>query len=485
MIEQVPKQISKVETMTFPELFQKNKRFPLSLDTYQRPYVWNTQKVSQLYDDLRDFLADEDRAIDYYMGTLLLHRNAEKGATFVIDGQQRLTTLLILYHTLTGKLPEGQAFEFRSPQSERNVRAAQALLFNKVGASLKARTLFPRISFTVVIVPTEDLAFTFFDTQNHRGVPLNATDLLKAFHLRAITGDTSEALQTDCAARWEHMQRQRQIDDYDGDVAPILFEKILWRARRWRGQGRLTQESHDDIVDEFQTRCIRPKTPETVPLYPARLNTLASSLNLSPGNRLRLELNGVSLGDEAIDLPFSIRQPVSQGLGFFLYADKYAALAELLLRRGGDSPTADFRNFYHSVIAGVSIYLREFFLLASLTFADRFGFKLLYVFALWLDHVLGAIRLSKYYIFEAAPRKYLQESEHNLLDVIAAAYTPDEVIDFLQNDQHADEIYEAEEIPVGHGVRGAYKQRVLEYFGREDSLAGKRDWIADKIKEIA
>lgn len=474
--------ISEVKTLTFPELFSnEHGRFPLALDTYQRPYVWSQQKVAQLRDDLRDFIADKTRKVDYYVGTLLLHRNVARRTTFVIDGQQRLTTLLILHYVLTRRMPDGQDFKFSSPLSERNIRAARKVL-DEEKKSLPAGALFQRIRFTVVVVTAEDLAFTFFDTQNHRGVPLAATDLLKAYHLRAITGPDGETLQTDCAERWERMQRLRRIDGYEVDLAPLLFEKLLWRARRWRGQGRMSTETHDEIIDEFQTRSLRPPSPEAVPLYPARLNTLASSLSLAAGGRLRLDLQGLGLGGEAIDLPFSMRQPVSRGLGFFLYADKYAALSESLLLSRDAAPAPAFRDFYHAVIAGGSVYLREFFVLASTMFADRFGHGALYAFGLWLDYVLGAIRMEKHYIFEAAPRVYLRESSQNLLDLIATAYMPEEVIDFLKNDPNADRIYAADE-PKGHtGVRGAYRQRVLKYFGKKGSVAGKRAWILDRIR---
>lgn len=87
--------------------------------------------------------------------------------------------------------------------------------------------LFARICFTVIEVPSEDLAFTFFDTQNNRGVPLHATDLLKAFHLRAIVEPKREMLQTNCAKRWEQLQRTQPILGLAGDFAPALFNTFL------------------------------------------------------------------------------------------------------------------------------------------------------------------------------------------------------------------------------------------------------------------
>lgn len=470
-----------VEPITFPELFCRHQQFPLALDTYQRPYVWSPQQVTQLLDDLRDFVKDQAQQVDYYMGTLLLHRDKKRPHTFVIDGQQRLTTLLILHYRLTKTLPTGQEFEFASSKSARNICRAQAALDDDAANLGEPEELFSRIRFTMVVVREEDLAFAFFDTQNHRGIPPKATDLLKAYHLRAIRGGPDDRmLQTECAKRWERMQRLRRIYGYEGDLAPVLFEKLLWRARRWRGQKRLRTEDHDAIIDEFKTRSLSSPTPDAVPLYPTRLNTLASSLHLQGPGQLRIILHGLDLGGEAINLPFAIRQPISRGLGFFLYADKYAALAEALLRPGNEAPAPAFRDFYQAVMTGMSIHLREFFLLAGTMFADRFGFAQLYSFGLWLDFVLGRIRMHQSRIDKATPRVYLSDSPQNLLDLIATAYTPEEVIDALRNDPDADRIYAADEPGPRPGVQGIYRKGVLAYYGKGGSLAGKRQWIEER-----
>lgn len=170
-------------------------------------------------------------------------------------------------------------------------------------AELKAfaSDLFDRICFTVIIVQSEDLAFNFFDTQNNRGVRLNATDLLKAYHLRAIRGDSGdkECLQRDCAERWERLQKNiRQenahpIFDHASDFAPTLFHKFLWRARRWSGQKSLVvhntdDEAHDFILDEFQAHTFAADSSNTVPVYPPRTHSLGASLTVSSQGSIRL-----------------------------------------------------------------------------------------------------------------------------------------------------------------------------------------------------
>ena len=60
------------------------------------------------------------------------------------------------------------------------------------------------------------------------------------------------------------------------------------------------------------------------------------------------------------------------------------------------------------------------------------------------------------------------------------------MITHLQNDRHAHEIYDHENIQNNTGVQNRYKQHVLTYYGKQGSLKGKRDWITDKLhKELS
>ena len=200
-----------VQVYTFTELLTLS--YPLALDNYQRPYVWNREKIEQLVQDLHEFEAQKNSnsaTPDYYMGALLLHRNQGKKRLLVIDGQQRLTSLYVMHHVLTNRLPDGVDFHYRSVLSAQNIQQAQGIYRELKGkGKLPATDIFARLRFTVITVESEDLAFTFFDTQNNRGVPLAATDLLKAFHLRAIHSNNpieDEQLQEHCARRWETLQ---------------------------------------------------------------------------------------------------------------------------------------------------------------------------------------------------------------------------------------------------------------------------------------
>ena len=63
---------------------------------YQRPYSWQIQHCRELFEDLkREFYNEEKEG--YFLGNIVLAWSAEEKNRFeVIDGQQRLTTLLLL-----------------------------------------------------------------------------------------------------------------------------------------------------------------------------------------------------------------------------------------------------------------------------------------------------------------------------------------------------------------------------------------------------
>lgn len=461
---------------SFAEVF-KHTPWPLAIDTYQRGFVWGTDKIKQLITDLDEFCKTSANTHAYYMGTLLLHEDEKTQQCFVIDGQQRLTALCVLHHLATGSLPCKAAMAYRTVESAQNIRQAQQCF--QSASRFWPTDLFERICFTVIKVATEDLAFTFFDTQNNRGVPLGATDLLKAFHLRAITEPGKKVLQTDCAQRWEQLQETKPILlGKKKDFAPSLFNEFLWRARCWVGKN-VAFESHDALLDEFLTRTRKANPdPATIPLYRSHHNLRASTLSLREAGAYELAAHPIKIGNDSAELPFAIRQPLSQGVGFFLFADKYAALThELMNPNHPEAEVRAFHAFYKAVIADLSVYLREAFLLAVLMYVDQFAYKRLLEFALRLDHVLGALRISKAYVFQQTAKNFFRDKPLNLLDVIAGAFDPEEIMDYLKQDLDSDKQYANPKGDDATKPQREYTARVLAYYERQSSLNDKRQWI--------
>ena len=482
----------RVSTLAFADLLKAGT--PLALDSYQRGFVWGPDKLLQLNSDLVEFAGQPDNRLPYYIGAVLLHRDARQSKRFIIDGQQRITALSLLYHRATGALPAGQVLSY-SGQSARHIREGIQALKQQEPI---APEIIGKLRLTVIEVDSSDLAFTFFDTQNNRGVPLRATDLLKAYHLRAIDhadaeGDLKTALQQHCAERWEALQRQPAILSPGQDFAPNLFNRFLWRARRWRG-AQTPAGRHETLLTEFQCDTWNHvadsrSSVDSVPLYATRHNRLATALTLTGDGEHVLHGSQLRISHNPANLPMALRQPIHEGVGFFLYADKYAALLQRLMN--DPAPCAQvsfFRAIYRQLLCNNQEYLREIFMLCSLVYMDQFEVEQLTAFALRLEFLLGAIRLEKKQVKQETAANFFRLAELNLLDVIAQSYHPKQVLDFLQKRQHAvASLYADETIEVGNGVQGRYKRAVLAFYKVQAdpecrNLADKSQWLEVFLK---
>lgn len=75
---------------TFRRLFGNGMRY--FIPKYQRDYSWDIEQWSDLWYDIKKLIHDQE---SHYMGYLVLQTSDDKNF-FVIDGQQRLTTICLL-----------------------------------------------------------------------------------------------------------------------------------------------------------------------------------------------------------------------------------------------------------------------------------------------------------------------------------------------------------------------------------------------------
>lgn len=95
-----------VDQKTIKDLFQ-SKKSDFLIPDYQRPYAWSEAECRTLWDDIFSFaIPDEwktefDSNSEYFLGPIVTFRNEDK--LEVIDGQQRLTTLMLLLRAFYSK----------------------------------------------------------------------------------------------------------------------------------------------------------------------------------------------------------------------------------------------------------------------------------------------------------------------------------------------------------------------------------------------
>lgn len=210
------KQSEGITELTIGKWLSENACYRIPM--YQRRYAWGASEVEQLLHDLLNCPQDKP----YYIGSLVVFKNkAEDGKPViyeVIDGQQRLTTLLLIaaYFKLEGASPNRLQFENR-PKSQSTLEAlftanasavfddaesAAALrgnfdvikhFFERKDYKDKSQHLADFLCKKVVIMrievpPHTDVAH-YFEIMNNRGEQLEMHEIVKARLLSALQDD--------------------------------------------------------------------------------------------------------------------------------------------------------------------------------------------------------------------------------------------------------------------------------------------------------
>ena len=275
-----------------------------SIDYYQREYKWQGKQVRELVDDLAGkFLEgyEEGHAPSkvaeyprYFLGSIIVSR--KDTSNYIVDGQQRLTTLtllLLLLRQLQADRPESERvavdelivstkFRERSFNLEVDERrsAMEALLdgrtFDPTGHSESVQNLVARYADLEEALPddlraealpyfidwllenvhlveitafSDDDAYTIFETMNDRGLSLSPTDMLKGYLLANVE---SEAKRREANDLWR--RRVASLNEAGKDIESDFF-KNWFRSQyatkiRERRKGA-KPEDFDRIGTEF------------------------------------------------------------------------------------------------------------------------------------------------------------------------------------------------------------------------------------------
>lgn len=273
-----------------------------SIDYYQREYKWETKQVQELIGDLTSrFLEAYEpghprKAVDdyphYFLGSIII--SEKSGTRFIVDGQQRLTSLtLLLTHLrrLAVERPDVDPFDdlvysTRFGEKSFNLdvedrRACMEALFeghdvNLAGSSESVQNLvgryadieneFPqdlaqdalpyfvdwlvhKVQVVEVTAYTDEDAYTIFETMNDRGLQLKPIDMVKGYLLANIQ---EGAARNAADKAWR--ERLGELAEYGKDVESD-FLKTWLRSQyalkiRERRKGAVP-EDWDRIGTEF------------------------------------------------------------------------------------------------------------------------------------------------------------------------------------------------------------------------------------------
>ncbi len=225
---------------------------------YQRPYQWTEENCEKLLDDLF-FNYEDDRESDYFCGSLVLILISEdsKAKTYdIVDGQQRLSTFILLAKVLATLYSERLTEESRDYLQESLITKygkKDRLNFNAIGFNSKKdfqyaltsfndapvssnknnylknaiclknylrkkeiedindfiEWLYFKVVFITITCPDADKALRIFNVLNARGLALNATDIFKGELLK----HAKEHEREEFVSRWNALSQKCSDND--------------------------------------------------------------------------------------------------------------------------------------------------------------------------------------------------------------------------------------------------------------------------------
>ena len=292
-----------VDQKTIKDLFQ-SKKADFLIPDYQRPYAWGETECRTLWDDIFSFaIPDEGRTefdsnSEYFLGPIVTFKNDDEKME-VIDGQQRLTTLMLLlraYYSKFGHMQDKASVstrqniekclwktdEFGEPDmtqlkidsevatdndkdeflnilktgvAGKEMKSKYAYNFRFFQACIdeflsKYPTYFAylptRIMNNCILLPIEaesqDTALRIFSTLNDRGKPLSDADIFKAQFYKYFSklGKKDEFIK-----QWKKLEElcERIFHPISGTPMDELFTRYMYFVRAKMGIVSSTTEA--------------------------------------------------------------------------------------------------------------------------------------------------------------------------------------------------------------------------------------------------
>ena len=292
-----------VDQKTIKDLFQ-DKRADFLIPDYQRPYAWGETECQTLWDDIFSFaIPDEGRTefdsnSEYFLGPIVTFKNSVSKME-VIDGQQRLTTLMLLLRAFYEKF--GHMQDKASVATKQNIEKCiwktdefgepdmSALKIDSEVATDKDKDEFLEILKTGVVKPgqksryaanyrffqnciddflakyptyfaylptrimnncillpieaeSQDTALRIFSTLNDRGMPLSDSDIFKAQFYKYYSDIGKKDL---FIKQWKYLEELTEsiFHPLNGTPMDELFTRYMYYIRAKQGIKSSTTEA--------------------------------------------------------------------------------------------------------------------------------------------------------------------------------------------------------------------------------------------------
>lgn len=340
------------EVVSVKDLIQEKR---LHIPPYQRPYEWVEKNVRQLLEDILD--SKNAGKKNYRIGSIILHNNKENNVLDIVDGQQRLTTLFLLLKDSDTLKDQSCPLCFGSESYDsikRNNTFIREWLKEYIGNNKENyfKYVFDSCDFVKIVVDDLTEAFQMFDSQNGRGKELEAYNLLKAYHIRAMEQESRDE-KIRCDKRWEEATQfdptPKIKDDPNIDVLKQIFDEQLYRSRIWSRKEKADKFTKNEL-SEFKGFTIDKNHPALFPYQnPQLLQYLTSKFYETILSGTAATKNRFDYGDNDHINPFvNINQQIVNGKNFFDYVETYVEIYKQMFINIGTYQLSEFKEFYYT-----------------------------------------------------------------------------------------------------------------------------------------
>ena len=291
-----------IDQQTVYQLFS-DKKSDFLIPDYQRPYAWGETECQTLWDDIFTFAFPDDdcdkfkKDDEYFLGPIVTYKN--EGKQEIIDGQQRLTTLMLLLRAFYTKFLNMQdknsvsirnsiakciwkADEFdnliedelkidsqvstdddkeeflyilRHGDAQKAFKSRYANVFRFFQGKIDefigrypayCAYLPARIMYNCILLPieaeTQDTALRIFSTLNDRGLPLSDSDIFKAQFYKIFT---AKGEKDSFIAKWKDLESlcEKIFHPISGTPMDELFTRYMYFERAKMGIKSSTTEA--------------------------------------------------------------------------------------------------------------------------------------------------------------------------------------------------------------------------------------------------
>ena len=254
--------IGKKNSDNYKVLIDGNNKFRVPI--FQRPYSWNESIITKFINDVLNSYMTSDTEVSkepMFIGTMQLSK-PENNTYDVIDGQQRLTTLMLLFKVLNDvsneklslnwlttvvnngeqqkslskilETPTENILEDNNNRYSQNTLIIRELLnerfdFNEESISFQINELIEYIISSVYFVVIETHAglsktLQIFDTINTTGLDLNGGDIFKIRMYEYLTTkkQQKESVFEDISALYQKIESKNKENNINISVSQIL-----------------------------------------------------------------------------------------------------------------------------------------------------------------------------------------------------------------------------------------------------------------------